>query len=354
MRRARTAVLLAAGATLLMTSAAEAATKQISAGPQIKRPKGLERSEPNAFYPNAVKVHVGDKVAFAFAGFHNISYAPKGTKHPVLLAADTPIAGSTDAAGAAFWFNGKPRYIFTPTVAFPSGNSTADGKAFISSGLPLTDPPPKPWQVSFPKAGTYEFHCDVHPGMKATVTVVKKGAKIPSAADDKKAAKQQLTDDYALAKKLKAFKGPAGNVVRVGNDDAKTGMAMIAFFPKTKSIKVGDTVRFEMTKKTGEEHTVTFGPEAYLTPIEQIGAEANPAGGLPKIPLDARLFHPSDPGVPNYDGTNHGNGFLNSGVIDGDPGGLVPQAWSVKFTKAGSYQYICLLHPVMRATINVS
>jgi plastocyanin len=58
--------------------------------------------------------------------------------------------------------------------------------------------------------------------------------------------------------------------------------------------------------------------------------------------------------VPNYDGTNHGNGFLNSGVIDGDAGGLVPLAWSVKFTKAGSYQFICLLHPVMRATINVS
>jgi plastocyanin len=348
------AVLLAAGATLLMTSAAEAATKTISAGPQIKRPKGLERSEPNAFYPEAVKVHVGDKVGFVFAGFHNISYAPKGTSHPVLLKADNPITGSLDAAGAPFWFNGKPRYIFTPSVAFPQGNQKADGAGFISSGLPLTDPPPKPWQVTFPKAGTYEFHCDVHPGMKATVTVVKKGAKIPSAADDKKVANQELKDDYALAKKLKAFKGPAGNVVRVGNDDAKTGMAMIAFFPKSKSIKVGDTVRFEMSKNTGEEHTVTFGPEPYVTPIETIGPEADPAGGLPKVVLDPRLFHPSDPGVPNYDGTNHGNGFLNSGVIDGVSGGLVPQAWNVKFTKAGSYQFICLLHPVMRATIVVS
>src|SRR3954453_6953961 len=128
MRRARMAVLTAAGATLLMTSAAEAATKTISAGPQIKRPKGLERAEPNTFYPKAVKVHVGDKVAFAFKGFHNISFAPKGTKHPLLLTADTTISGVTDAAGAPFWFNGKPRYIFTPSVAFPQGNSTADGK----------------------------------------------------------------------------------------------------------------------------------------------------------------------------------------------------------------------------------
>jgi hypothetical protein len=99
---------------------------------------------------------------------------------------------------------------------------------------------------------------------------------------------------------------------------------------------------------------VTFGPEPYLQPIEQIGPEADPGGGLPKVVLDPRLFHPSDPGVPNYDGTNHGNGFLSSGVLDGDDGGLVPRTWSVRFTKAGSYQFICLLHPVMRATIVVS
>ena len=43
-----------------------------------------------------------------------------------------------------------------------------------------------------------------------------------------------------------AFEGPKGNVVRAGND-AK-GIAQIAFFPARKTVKAGDTVKFEMSK----------------------------------------------------------------------------------------------------------
>lgn len=359
--RAVTIGVLATGASLLLATGADAATKTVYAGPQIKRPKGLERSEPNAFYPREIEVHAGDKIMFEYLGFHNISYAPPGTKHPILLTADTTIAGLNDGAGAAFWFNGRPRYIFTPTVAFAAGNTIgangkpmalADGKQFISSGLPLSEPRPKGWTVTYPKTGTFRMQCDVHPGTAMTVHVRAKSAKIPSKAEDKRRADAELRADYKLAAKQKAYKGPAGNVVRVGNDDP-AGMSQISFFPKVKRIKVGDTVRFEMTKKTGEEHTVTFGPTDYVTPIEKIGPEAQ-ATGLPKVVLDPRLFHPSDPGLPVYDGANHGNGFLSSGIIDGGDGGLVPRAWSVRFTKAGSFDYLCLLHPYMKGTVVVS
>jgi len=350
--RTGTAALIAC-LTLVAPAAARAATKTVYAGPQLKRPAGLKRAEPNIFYPRAIEVHQGDKVAFTYKGFHNISYAPPGTSHPILLAPDTPTTGINDAAGAPFWFNGRPRYQFNTLVAFFQGNSIADNSGFINSGMPFTAPPPPPWKVTFPKTGKFAFHCDVHPGMQMTVTVRPKSAKIPSAAQDKRRANAELKADYVLARKLKAFKGPSGNVVRIGNDDRK-GMATVSFFRSKKQIKVGQSVRFEMTKGTGEEHTVTFGPADYLTPIEQITAET-PQGGQIKIPLDARLFYPSDRlPLPDYDGTNHGNGFFNTGVLDGDDGGLVPRTATIRFTKAGSYTYICLLHTYMKGTIVVS
>jgi plastocyanin len=63
---------------------------------------------------------------------------------------------------------------------------------------------------------------------------------------------------------------------------------------------------------------------------------------------------PSDP-PPTLvaDGSNHGNGFVNTGVIDGDAAS--PQATSsqVTFSKAGTYNYICLIHPDMKGSIVV-
>src|SRR4051794_6332287 len=153
--------MLAGGVLLLLGTGADAATRTVYAGPQLKRPKGLERTEPNTFYPGSVSIHQGDKVAFAFKGFHNISYAPPGIAHPALLAPDVMVTGLDDAAGRPFWFNGRPRMIFHPWIVFSQGNGIADGKGFISSGLPLTTPPPPPWTVTYPKAGTFKMYCDV-------------------------------------------------------------------------------------------------------------------------------------------------------------------------------------------------
>src|SRR5262245_12169317 len=97
--RAPIAVLLAASATLMLASTAGAATKTVYAGPQIKRPKGLENAEPNSFYPGKIQVHVKDKINFVWKGLHNISYAPPGKTHPYIREDFQPTAGVTDAAG---------------------------------------------------------------------------------------------------------------------------------------------------------------------------------------------------------------------------------------------------------------
>ena len=56
--------------------------------------------------------------------------------------------------------------------------------------------------VKFTKAGTYKVYCDLHPGMEATVTVAKKGVKVPTAKQDAAAVAKQA------AAVLKTAQGP--------------------------------------------------------------------------------------------------------------------------------------------------
>ncbi len=68
-------------------------------------------------------------------------------------------------------------------------------------------------------------------------------------------------------------------------------------------------------------------------------------------PVDA---FPSDvPALPAYDGTGHGNGFLSTGVLDRDAATPSGPSAQVTFSKAGTYDYICLIHPFMKGQIVV-
>jgi hypothetical protein len=79
------------------------------------------------------------------------------------------------------------------------------------------------------------------------------------------------------------------------------------------------------------------------------------AAGPPTLVFSGQVAFPSDPppALAPYDGTNHGNGYFNTGVLDGDPNSPQPPAATVKFTKAGTYGFICLIHPFMHGTVVV-
>ena len=104
-------------------------------------------------------------------------------------------------------------------------------------------------------------------------------------------------------------------------------MTNLRFFPASITIKVGQTVRFVKTHDPTEPHTVTFGPESPDPLIQLL-----PSGGNA------------------YDGT----GTTNSGLLStrrqfayfqlaGTPLTQVT-TFDVKFTKSGTYPYICELH----------
>ena len=71
----------------------------------------------------------------------------------------------------------------------------------------------------------------------------------------------------------------------------------------------------QWTNRDEEIHTVTFRP-ANVPDVDFItGPGANPLAAYPSDPPPALL---------PYDGTNHGNGFLNSGLLDNDSGSPSP------------------------------
>jgi plastocyanin len=328
MENLRRILPIALGVLLIPAAGAQAATKDMFAGTP---PKGLLKGVPefatdNAFYPERIAIHKGDRVAFKIVA---------------------PVSGVKDAAGADFWFNGQPSAAINPQVVAPTGGNVYDGSAMVGSGLPLSGPP-KPFKVKFPKKGTYTVLCSIHPGMKGTVVVKGAKAHVPTAKQDRKRIKRQAKAASKLAKKLVAGQGvPSGLTVKAGND--KQGIATIAFFPSTKTVKVGQKVTFTMSNKSTETHNVAFAPEAYAK--ELANAFLGPNGA------DARTVYPSEPfGTPLVvGGTQHGNGFVNTGLLDTVKSTPLPKSATVSFSKPGTYQYYCIVHGAeMKGSITVT
>ena len=103
-----------------------------------------------------------------------------------------------------------------------------------------------------------------------------------------------------------------------------------AFGPGEMSVLVDDSVRFTIT--SDEVHTITFGegpPGPANWPVSGWAAPAGPP--------------PWDLGSVDYDGT----GFLNTGII------LKGSAATVQFTAAGTFPFLCAIHPGMAGSVEV-
>lgn len=348
---------MAACAAALAPAAADAATKKVFAGPPKKISSLPEGSDLNDFFPRKVTVARGDSVEFHIRGFHTATFAKR--KAPSLFTTDgKPVTGQSDAAGSPFWFNGQDRLIFNPRAAFPQGDGKVTGRGFDGSGLPDEggEGPPPPYELRFSKTGTFKYVCAVHPGMKGQVKVRPKGKSVPSANRDRAAVATQIAKLVSTAKKLAAFDGPEGSNVRAGNDTRR--VSVFKFFPADVTVKAGETVRWQMPGSTSEVHTVTFGPQDYIGSLfDTFIVPEESEGGPPTLVFNPIIGFPSDlpPSTPAYDGANHGNGFLNSGVFDAEDASPLPGQFAATFTKPGTYGYICLIHgPDMSGKVTVT
>jgi plastocyanin len=342
---------------LAIPAAAQAATKQVYMGLPVKSQKEFNQNlsaDVDDFFPHSITVNVGQKVQFLPVGFHTADFPAKGqTPLSLIVPNGQTVSGVNDALGAPFWFNGQAQVGFNPALAQGLYGKTVKvtGSKRVETGLPLQNHP-KPVTLSFAKAGTYTYYCNVHPGMKGVVHVVGKKAKAPSTKVDAKTVATQLKTDLGIAKKLAATKVPAGQV-DVGYH-APNGVEYFGFLPGDLSVAAGTTITFSMTKGSFEDHTATFGPGNPETEpnsyLGQIAASFN------SPVFDPRGVYPSDPpGTPASFGPQlHGNGFWNSGVLDTTSATPLPSKNVVRFDTPGKYDYYCVIHPFMHGTITVT
>jgi plastocyanin len=355
--RSRAAFLAAFLIVLVLPAGASAATKTVGAGPPLaKPPAGVPPyADATQFFPAKATIHVGDTVKWQFFGFHTVYFPKKGGKNASLIAADpSKKYNDTDPAGNPFWFNGQTQLIANPAAAFPLGGKTENGTKPNGSGVGQSQK--FTYKLKFTKAGTFTYYCTIHANMKATVRVLAKRAKVPSAAADKKSVAKEVASVLKEVKANNKRPDAAGAVVEAGRDTNRT--SLLAFFPAKKTVPVGTTVDFRMSSHTEEIHTVTFGSDAVfakngyaeklenalLAPLPGTGTKGPPELGMP-----GPVFFPSDKGPLSFDGTQHG-GFLSAGLMGEAP---LPTHDQVTFTKAGTFNFICLVHPEMKGQIVV-
>ncbi len=348
------ALAVCAAAFGIAAQTAGAANFKVFLGEQSRPPAGTPKGATlDAFLPSALTIDAGDSVTFSSATFHTVTYTPKPAPLFVPDPGKSTYADILDAAGAPFFFNGLPKLIYNPGAFAPYGPKTISGKTPASSGV-LSPPGRKPVTATytFPTPGVYHLFCQVHPGMKATVVVKPSGSAVPKTPAQVSAqALSDLSAAWAKAKSEVAAAKPPANTVFVGLGSTS---ALLAYFPKTLTVKAGTTVSF-VNKSPSEVHNIVLGPRKYILGLQK-KTDLLPQG--PGSPNQVAPFLPfgSEPkGKYTYDGTNHGNGFLATPLTAGSPRVPLPKVAKVTFTKPGTYSYFCWIHGTdMSGTIRVT
>lgn len=235
---------------------------------------------------------------------------------------------------------GDGRFFFNPLVRNPQGGQTYDGTGMAASGW-LGDEKGLQYSLTFTKAGTYKYLCIIHTGMSGTVIVSARGERPPTTqAEYDQAAARRVPQALDVGKRLLASgtpsvrKAPRGSEYTIFLKSSSAAHAnLMRFAPETITVKVGDTVRWE-TRDPFDPHTVTFAGSEQVPPWEV--PEAQPQGP-PKVFRNLKAAAPAGGAI------HEGNGFYGSGRLAplGVPG---PLAYSLTFTKPGTYTYWCAIH----------
>ncbi len=286
----------------------------------------------NDFIPKPITINVGDTVTWRVDSteFHTVTF---------LSGAPQPEFVEPTEAGLAI----------TPLAAAPTGGREYDGTGIHSSGLLNKG---DTYSLTFTRPGTFDYVCLVHPNMKAQVVVREAGAPADTPAEtDAKVAPHVASDLAARALPLALQYGSApattlpgdGTAVSVAAGAGDGHVALMRFLPGNLTVHVGDTVVWT-NQDPDTPHTVTFfagSMEAHevVTPVPQ-------PDGPPLLVLNPEVLQPT--GGDSFDGS----AMVSSGFLGG---GSPVTTYTLRFTKPGTYEYVCLLHDEMgmKGTITV-
>ena len=290
----------------------------------------------SAYFPGSITVSPGDSVKFrnrSTEAPHTVSFgieADRSNQPPILIESgeNAAVFGPCSSDDA-------------PTAKLTKCDSEKlpqfDGSGFWNSGVLQPKPAPKSAgdkSVTLKVAkgidpGEYAFVCILHPLMSGTLEVVADEGERTKPADARKAGREAIEDVQASAKELEAPEVSRDGddvVVAAGWGDRVT--AVNRFGPPKVEVDAGTTVRWEIGSPY-EPHTVTF-----ESPYEVGDPEGFAPGGVAS-------------------GSGYDGGYANSGIF-GPEGSPFEGEFSLVFTKAGTYEYICLLHPGQTGTVTVT
>ena len=291
--------LILAGGLVMSASAAGA---QQTWHVQVSAESQDQAKQEDVFLPNEIWIYAGDSIKFTFS--------PKSEVHTVTL---------VEA--------GQLRPLFSGPVT--------NAATYI---------------VKLPTPGNYKLVCAAHADMNGVVHVMQhadSAAAFYAAAlpydqfDYNHQAAEEMND--LLAGKADSSEGvrefpPSENVVLMRGEvvvDAEGGqyLAMVHFLPRTIRIHAGETVEWINTDPM-VPHTITFGLEP-MNPKTLVTAISGP-DGTPQATINSAT-----------DGVS--SGFLEAAAQDRP---FLPESapgatrFRVKFTKPGTYHYICGLNDV--------
>jgi plastocyanin len=386
MRISRTGALVAAAAMLLAAGcgSSDDDKKDTASGPQTYTVEtDMNRADLNlpvsefalAFYPKALSVHPGDTVSFhlhdsgephtaALGTLIDAVAVPYSKLTPAQKQADPPPAlqaasdkvpqllpnGPGDAIQAA----AQPCYQATGAAPTKDACSVHTGdfagtESLVSSGWM---DPNAPWTLKISDsatAGTYNFFCQLHgPDMGGTLTIADKATKVKTPSEVAAEATTELKADAAkLAKAAAAVQAATADKAVAGAfEESFQEGGIAAFGPASISIPVGGSVTWTIFGP----HSIFFNAPASAQSFRSAAPDgsvhlnqkaAAPAGG-PGAPQKAGLFD---------GGTFDGVAAHSSGLVLSFPPDLYK--YKLTFSKPGTFQYICTVHPDMKGTVTV-
>ncbi len=131
---------------------------------------------------------------------------------------------------------------------------------------------------------------------------------------------------------------PQTYTVLVGAENAHRGIDVMAYFPSSVTIHVGDSIHW--IQNSNEIHTVTFlgggTPPPLLLPAKLLG--------LPELPSPL-VFNPGAVNQASSGTLGNTTTFANSGLMGHEAGQY--GSFDLTFTAAGRYDYECLVHGAM-------
>jgi plastocyanin len=152
------------------------------------------------------------------------------------------------------------------------------------------------------------------------------GARYVSAAESAQPAAQPAAQTFPVLMGAEYFT----------EEGEKASWNSYRFYPENLTINVGDTIQFRHNSGL-DPHTATFlGPMTQLPSFFVMPEGPQQGPPPPRLEVNPAIVFPQ--GGNTYDGST----FTSSGVIAADVPG--PKEYSVSFPKAGTYQFICLVH----------